>query len=68
MFLADTPEQAAAVEAEQSGMEHFGRVAMACSTCEDEMVSVVQDAMARDAELSEVFSLMADRNAILLEV
>lgn len=64
------PEQVSlgtAIEVEQAGMEHFGRVAMACSTRKAEMISAIQEAIARNASTSEVFGLMADRNAIILD-
>jgi hypothetical protein len=69
-LVGHIPEQVSlgtAIDAGQAGMEHFGRVAMACSTREAEMVSAIADAMIRDADLSEVFGLMADRNAIILD-
>lgn len=55
-----------AIEAGQVGMEHFGRITMACSTREAEMVDALRQAMAEGAELSDIFGLMADRNAIVL--
>lgn len=68
-FVGHIPEQVElgmAIETGQDGMEHFGRVTMACSTREAEMIDALRQAMARDAELSEIFGLMADRNAIVL--
>lgn len=68
-LVGHVPEQVAlgtAIAAGQAGMEHFGRIPMACSTREAEMVVALQEAMARDAPLSEVFGLMADRNGIIL--
>jgi len=55
-----------AIKAGQVGMEHFGRITMACSTREAEMVDALRQAMAEGAELSDIFGLMADRNAIVL--
>lgn len=69
-LVGHIPEQVTlgtALAAGQAGMEHFGRVAMACSTREAEMVTAVRDAVALDADLAEVFDLMADRNAIILD-
>jgi len=34
-----------AINAGQHGMEHFGRVAMACSTAESKMIDELRDAM-----------------------
>lgn len=68
-LVGHIPEQVTlgtAIMAGQAGMEHFGRIPMACSTREAEMVEALREAMARDADLGEVFGLMADRNGIIL--
>ncbi|MCU4653450.1 amidohydrolase family protein [Roseibacterium sp. SDUM158016] len=56
-----------AIEAGQAGMEHFGRVAMACSTAEERMLSDLRDAMDEGADQARIFGLMAARNLIILE-
>ncbi|OAN80725.1 hypothetical protein A8B78_10085 [Jannaschia sp. EhC01] len=68
-LVGHIPEQVTlgtAIEVGQAGMEHFGRIPMACSTREAEMVEALSEAMARNADLDEVFGLMADRNGIIL--
>lgn len=68
-LVGHIPEQVTlgtAIEVGQAGMEHFGRIPMACSTRETEMVEALREAMARGADLAEVFGLMADRNGIIL--
>lgn len=69
-FVGHVPERVAlgtAIDAGQNGMEHFGRVAMACSTAEDAMLDDLRTAMAEGAELDRIFELMASRNRIILE-
>lgn len=58
-----------AIDAGQNGMEHFGRVAMACSTAEAEMIDALRDAMATgaDRDRDRIFAIMAARNRIVLE-
>lgn len=69
-FVGHIPERVslrAAVAAGQDGMEHFGRIPMACSTAEDAMLGELRTAMARGAERAEIFAIMASRNRIILE-
>ncbi|SFI31626.1 amidohydrolase family protein [Jannaschia pohangensis] len=69
-FVGHIPERVAlgtAIDAGQDGMEHFGRVAMACSTDETRMLTDLRDAMAGGADLRRVFEIMASRNRIILE-
>jgi hypothetical protein len=69
-FVGHIPERVAlgtAIDAGQDGMEHFGRVAMACSTAEEAMLESLRAAMAEGAELDRVFEIMAARNRIVLE-
>ena len=69
-FVGHIPERVAlgtAIEAGQDGIEHFGRVAMACSTAEEDMLDELRTAMAEGAELSRIFDIMASRNRIVLE-
>jgi hypothetical protein len=69
-FVGHIPERIAlgtAIEAGQDGMEHFGRVAMACSTAEEAMLEELRTAMAEVADLARVFEIMAARNRIILE-
>ncbi|MFN7177209.1 MAG: amidohydrolase family protein [Thermaurantiacus sp.] len=56
-----------AIDAGQDGIEHFGRVAMACSTAEARMIDDLRDAMAAGAERDGIFRVMAARNRIVLE-
>jgi cytosine/adenosine deaminase-related metal-dependent hydrolase len=69
-FVGHIPERVAlgtAIEAGQDGMEHFGRVAMACSSAEEAMLDELRSAMAEGADLARVFEIMASRNRIILE-
>ncbi len=69
-FVGHIPEQVAlgtAIDAGQNGMEHFGRVAMACSTAEEAMLNDLRQAMAEGADLARIFEIMAARNRIILE-
>lgn len=69
-FVGHIPERVAlgtAIDAGQEGMEHFGRVAMACSTAEEAMLESLRTAMAEGADLARVFEIMAARNRIVLE-
>lgn len=56
-----------AIAAGQAGVEHFGRIPMACSTREAEMLDDLRRVMAEGAELAGVFEVMAARNRIVLE-
>ncbi len=56
-----------ALEAGQDGMEHFGRVPMACSSAEEDMLNTLRGAMAGGADQATVFGIMAARNQIILE-
>ncbi len=70
LFVGHIPERVAlatAVAAGQDGMEHFGRVAMACSTAEALMIDDLRGAMDRGAEQAGIFAVMAARNRIILE-
>ncbi|SMX32138.1 amidohydrolase family protein [Maliponia aquimaris] len=69
-LVGHIPEQVAlgtAIAAGQSGMEHFGRVAMACSTAEAQMIVDLRAAVAEAAETARLFQIMAGRNRIILE-
>ncbi|WP_343081385.1 amidohydrolase family protein [Ostreiculturibacter nitratireducens] len=69
-FVGHIPERVAlgtAMDAGQNGMEHFGRVAMACATAEDAMLESLRTAMAEGAELDRIFEIMAARNRMILE-
>jgi hypothetical protein len=55
-----------AIAAGQAGMEHFGRIPMACSTQEEQMLTDLREAMGNGAELARIFEIMAARNAIIL--
>ncbi len=56
-----------AIAAGQDGMEHFGRVPMACSTDEERMLNDLRAAMQDDAGQARLFEIMAARNAIILD-
>lgn len=69
-FVGHIPERvslATAVAAGQDGMEHFGRVTMACSTAEAQMLNMLRDVMDSGAERDGIFAVMAARNRIILE-
>ncbi|MEQ9038237.1 MAG: amidohydrolase family protein [Silicimonas sp.] len=69
-FVGHVPERVGlgtAIEAGQDGMEHFGRVAMACSTAEETLLDDLRTAMAEGADLARVFEIMAARNRVILE-
>ena len=69
-FVGHVPERVAlgtAIEAGQDGMEHFGRVAMACSTAEETLLDDLRTAMAEGADLARIFEIMAARNRVILE-
>lgn len=68
-LVGHIPEQVAletAIDADQNGMEHFGRIPMACSTHEARMLSDLRQAMSEGADQKRVFEIMAARNAIIL--
>lgn len=56
-----------ALEAGHAGMEHFGRVTMACSTEESSMLDELRAAVAAGAEQAVVFETIASRNRIILD-
>ena len=69
-LVGHIPERVAlgtAIDAGQAGMEHFGRIPMACSTGEARMLTDLRDAMAEGAERPRIFGIMAARNAIILD-
>lgn len=69
-LVGHVPERvslATALAAGQDGMEHFGRVTMACSTAEERMLDDLREAIAAGAEQARVFEIMAARNRIVLE-
>ncbi len=69
-LVGHVPERVAlgtALDAGQDGMEHFGRVTMACSTAEGEMLADLRAAMEAGADQSRIFEIMAGRNRIVLE-
>ncbi len=69
-FVGHIPERVSlgtALAAGQDGMEHFGRVTMACSTAEAEMLAALRDAMAAGTDRDGIFAVMAARNRIILE-
>lgn len=69
-LVGHVPERVAlgtAIAAGQAGMEHFGRVTMACSTAEARMLADLREAMASGADQARVFEIMAARNAIVLQ-
>lgn len=56
-----------AIDAGQDGIEHFGRIAMGCSTAEARMIEELRAAMAAGADRDGIFRVMAARNRIILE-
>jgi hypothetical protein len=69
-FVGHIPEGvslATAIDAGQVGMEHFGRVAMACTTAEEAMLEALRTAIADGADQARVFDIMASRNRIVLD-
>jgi hypothetical protein len=69
-FVGHIPERVSldtALAAGHDGMEHFGRVAMACTTDEERMLDDLWRAMAETADRSRIFEVMASRNRIVLE-
>ncbi|WP_338240433.1 amidohydrolase family protein [Aurantiacibacter hainanensis] len=69
-LVGHIPERVAlrtAIEAGHDGMEHFGRIPMACSTEEEAMLDALRSAMAAGASQEQIFAIMASRNRIILE-
>ncbi len=69
-LVGHIPERVAlltSIAAGQDGMEHFGRIPMACSTNEQRMISELRDAMADGTGQARLFEIMASRNRIILE-
>lgn len=69
-LVGHIPERVAlatALAAGQDGMEHFGRIPMACASGEQRMLDDLRAAMAADADQAAVFKVMAARNRIVLD-
>ena len=69
-LVGHIPERVAlgtAIDAGQEGMEHFGRVTMACTTGEDRMLEDLRRVMADGADQAGIFAVMAGQNRIILE-
>ena len=69
-LVGHIPERVAlgtAIEAGQAGMEHYGRIPMACSTAEADMLNALREAMAEGADQATIFGIMAARNRIVLD-
>ncbi|MBO6527971.1 amidohydrolase family protein [Erythrobacter sp.] len=69
-LVGHIPERVAlrtAIEAGQDGMEHFGRIPMACSTEEEAMLDALRAAIAEGGSQEQIFAIMASRNRIVLE-
>ncbi|KNG91853.1 amidohydrolase family protein [Pseudaestuariivita atlantica] len=69
-LVGHIPERVAletAILVGQTGMEHFGRIPMACSSAEAQMLVDLRTVMADDANLDTVFAVMAERNGIILD-
>lgn len=69
-LVGHIPERIAlgtAIAAGHKGMEHFGRVTMACATAESAMLETLRAAMVAGADRTRVFAIMAARNRIVLE-
>ena len=69
-LVGHIPERVAlgtALAAGHDGMEHFGRVTMACSTAEERMLEDLRRAMADGTDLARIFGIMASRNRIVLD-
>ena len=69
-FVGHIPERVAlgtAIDAGQDGIEHFGRIPMACATEEARMLADLRDTMAKGADRDAIFAVMAARNRIVLE-
>lgn len=69
-LVGHIPERVAlgtAITAGQDGMEHFGRVAMACATGEDRMLDDLRRVMADGGDQVAIFKVMASQNRIILD-
>ncbi|MBJ3762537.1 amidohydrolase family protein [Maribius pontilimi] len=69
-LVGHIPERVAlktAISAGQDGMEHFGRVTMACATAEERMLDDLRRAMDAGADQQAILAVMAKRNRIILE-
>jgi hypothetical protein len=69
-LVGHIPERVAlgtAVTAGHRGIDHFGRIPMACSTREDEMLDDLRRVMAETTDLASIFEVMATRNRIVLD-
>jgi Amidohydrolase family len=69
-LVGHIPERVAlgtAIAAGQDGIEHFGRIPMACATEEARMLADLRDTMAKGADRDAIFAVMAARNRIVLE-
>ncbi|MBU4527113.1 MAG: amidohydrolase family protein [Desulfomicrobium sp.] len=69
-LVGHIPERVAlgtAIDAGQDGMEHFGRVTMACATGEDRMLQDVRRVMADSGDQAAIFAVMASQNRIILD-
>lgn len=56
-----------AIDAGQDGMEHFGRVTMACSSQEEAMIDRVREALLADDPRSAMITEMQSHNQIVLD-
>lgn len=69
-FVGHIPERVSlgtALAAGQDGMEHFGRITMACSTRESQMLEDLRRVMVEAADQAGIFAVMSRRNRITLE-
>lgn len=69
-LVGHIPERVAlttAIAAGQDGMEHFGRIPMACATAENQMLDDLRQVMADGADMAGIFAVMAERNGIVLD-
>ncbi len=69
-LVGHIPERVAlgtAIDAGQAGMEHFGRVTMACATGEERMLEDMRRVIADGADQAGIFAVMAGQNRITLE-
>jgi Amidohydrolase family len=69
-FVGHIPERVdlgTALAAGQDGMEHFGRITMACATGESWMLEDLRRVMAEGADQAGIFAVMAGQNRIILE-
>lgn len=65
--IPERVELGTAIDAGQDGMEHFGRIPMACSTGEAWMLEDLSAVMAAGGDQAAIFGVMAARNRIVLE-